>query len=38
MGMPPTGQSVDVYGVDIVRFGDDGLLRASTGASSTLSG
>jgi steroid delta-isomerase-like uncharacterized protein len=25
MGIPATGKSVDVNGVDIVRFGDDGL-------------
>ena len=25
MGMPPTGKSVDVHGVDIVRFDDDGI-------------
>jgi len=25
MGIPPTGKSVDVRGVDIVRWGDDGL-------------
>jgi steroid delta-isomerase-like uncharacterized protein len=24
MGMPPTGKSVDVHGLDIVRFGGDG--------------
>ena len=25
MGIPPTGKSVDVHGVDLVRFGDDGI-------------
>ena len=25
MGMPPTDKSVDVQGIDIIRFGDDGL-------------
>jgi steroid delta-isomerase-like uncharacterized protein len=25
MGMPPTGKSIAVPGIDIVRFGDDGL-------------
>ena len=25
MGMPPTGKNIDVQGIDIVRFGDDGL-------------
>jgi steroid delta-isomerase-like uncharacterized protein len=25
MGMPATGKTVDVQGVDIIRFGDDGL-------------
>jgi steroid delta-isomerase-like uncharacterized protein len=25
MGMPATGKSIDVHGVDIVRFGDDGV-------------
>ena len=31
MGIPPTGKSVDVHGVDIVRFGDDGLAREHWG-------
>jgi steroid delta-isomerase-like uncharacterized protein len=25
MGIPPTGKSVDVQGIDIIRFADDGL-------------
>jgi predicted ester cyclase len=24
MGVPPTGKRIDVQGIDIVRFGDDG--------------
>ena len=31
MGMPPTGKSIDVRGVDIVRFGDDGKAREHWG-------
>jgi steroid delta-isomerase-like uncharacterized protein len=31
MGMPPTGKSVDVEGIDIIRFGDDGLAREHWG-------
>jgi steroid delta-isomerase-like uncharacterized protein len=31
MGMPPTGRSVDVQLVDIIRFGDDGLAREHWG-------
>jgi steroid delta-isomerase-like uncharacterized protein len=31
MGMPPTGKSIDVHGVDIVRFGDDGKAREHWG-------
>jgi len=36
MGMPPTGQSVDVYGVDIVGFGDDGPAREHWGVFDAL--
>ena len=31
MGMPPTGRSVDVGGIDIIRFGDDGLAHEHWG-------
>jgi steroid delta-isomerase-like uncharacterized protein len=31
MGIPPTGKSVDVHGVDIIRFGDDGIAREHWG-------
>ena len=31
MGMPPTGRSIDVQLIDIVRFGDDGLAREHWG-------
>ncbi len=31
MGMPPTGRSVDVQLIDIIRFGDDGLAHEHWG-------
>ena len=31
MGMPPTGRSVDVGLIDIMRFGDDGLVHEHWG-------
>jgi steroid delta-isomerase-like uncharacterized protein len=31
MGMPPTGKSIDVEGIDIVRVGDDGLVHEHWG-------
>ncbi len=31
MGMPPTGKSIDVQAIDIVRFGDDGLAHEHWG-------
>lgn len=31
MGMPPTGRSVDVAVIDIMRFGDDGLVHEHWG-------
>ncbi len=31
MGMPPTGRSVDVQVIDIMRFGDDGLVHEHWG-------
>jgi len=31
MGMPPTGKSVDVQLIDIIRFGDDGLAHEHWG-------
>lgn len=31
MGMPPTGKSVDVQLIDIIRFSDDGLAREHWG-------
>jgi steroid delta-isomerase-like uncharacterized protein len=37
MGIPATGKSVDVNGVDIVRFGDDGLGREHWGVFDAMS-
>jgi steroid delta-isomerase-like uncharacterized protein len=37
MGMPPTGKSFEVHGVDIVRFGDDGVGREHWGVFDTMS-
>jgi steroid delta-isomerase-like uncharacterized protein len=31
MGIPATGKSMDIHGVDIVRFGDDGVAREHWG-------
>jgi predicted ester cyclase len=31
MGIPATGKSIDIHGVDIVRFGDDGVGREHWG-------
>ena len=31
MGVPPTGKSIDVQLIDIIRFGDDGLAREHWG-------
>jgi predicted ester cyclase len=31
MGMPATGKSIDVHGLDIVRFGDNGIGREHWG-------
>ncbi len=31
MGMPPTGKSIDVQFIDIIRLGDDGLAREHWG-------
>lgn len=31
MGMPPTGRSIDVQAIDILRFSDDGLAREHWG-------
>ena len=31
MGIPATGRSIDIHGVDIVRFGDDGIGREHWG-------
>jgi steroid delta-isomerase-like uncharacterized protein len=36
MGMPPTGKSVEVQGIDIIRFGDDGLAREHWGVFDAL--
>jgi predicted ester cyclase len=36
MGIPATGKSVDVNGVDIVRFGDDGVAREHWGVFDAL--
>ncbi len=37
MGMPATGKSIDVHGVDIVRFGDDGVGREHWGVFDVMS-
>ncbi len=37
MGLPPTGKSVDVQLIDIIRFGDDGLAREHWGVLDALS-
>jgi steroid delta-isomerase-like uncharacterized protein len=37
MGLPPTGKSVDVQLIDIIRFGDDGLAREHWGVFDALS-
>jgi steroid delta-isomerase-like uncharacterized protein len=37
MGMPATGKSFDVHGVDIVRWGDDGRAREHWGVFDTMS-
>ena len=37
MGMPPTGKGVDVQVIDMVRFGDDGLVREHWGVMDTMS-
>jgi steroid delta-isomerase-like uncharacterized protein len=36
MGMPATGKSVDVQLIDIMRFGDDGLVREHWGVIDAL--
>jgi steroid delta-isomerase-like uncharacterized protein len=36
MGIPATGKSIDVHGVDIVRFGDDGVAREHWGVFDTM--
>ena len=36
MGMPPTGKTVDVQLIDIIRFGDDGLAREHWGVFDAL--
>ena len=36
MGMPATGKSVDVQLIDIMRFGDDGLVREHWGVFDAL--
>jgi steroid delta-isomerase-like uncharacterized protein len=36
MGIPPTGKQFDVHGVDIVRFGDDGVGREHWGVFDTM--
>jgi steroid delta-isomerase-like uncharacterized protein len=36
MGMPPTGKSVDVELIDIIRFGDDGRAREHWGVFDAL--
>ena len=37
MGMPPTGKSVNVQVIDILRFGDDGLVREHWGVMDMMS-
>ena len=37
MGMPPTGKSVDVQVIDILRFGGDGLVHEHWGVMDMLS-
>ena len=36
MGMPATGRSVDIQLIDIMRFGDDGLLREHWGVADVM--
>lgn len=36
LGMPPTGKSVDVQLIDIIRFGDDGLAHEHWGVVDAL--
>ncbi len=36
MGIPPTGKSIDVQLIDIIRFGDDGLAREHWGVLDSL--
>jgi steroid delta-isomerase-like uncharacterized protein len=36
MGMPATGKAIDVEGIDIVRFGDDGLAAEHWGLTDTM--
>jgi steroid delta-isomerase-like uncharacterized protein len=36
MGMPPTGKSVSVQAIDIIRFGDDGLAHEHWGVFDAL--
>lgn len=36
MGMPPTGKSIDVQLIDIVRFDNDGLAREHWGVVDTM--
>lgn len=36
IGLPPTGTSIDVEAIDIVRFGDDGLAREHWGVSDVM--
>ena len=36
MGMPPTGKSVDVQVIDIMRFAEDGLVHEHCGVVDTL--
>ena len=37
MGMPPTGKGINVQVIDIVRFGDDGLVHEHWGVMDTMS-
>jgi predicted ester cyclase len=36
LGIPPTGRTIDVQLIDIIRFGDDGLAREHWGVFDTM--
>ena len=37
MGVPTSGKSIDIQAIDIVRFGDDGLVREHWGVMDVIS-